>query len=62
MRESALEDDATLPTIARPAWTDHFRLFMSPANMFVVPADWAGLAEVDAFVEGFRAGTEFAAR
>ena len=33
----------------------HFRLFMSPSNMFVVPARWAGLAEVDDFVSGFRA-------
>lgn len=32
---------------------DHFRRFMSPANMLVVPAEWSGLAEVDAFVNGY---------
>jgi len=32
---------------------DHFRRFMSPANMLVVPAEWSGLAEVEAFVKGY---------
>lgn len=32
----------------------HFRLFLSPSNMFVVPAEWGGLAEVDEFLKGFR--------
>lgn len=32
----------------------HFRLFMSPANMFVVPSSWSGLAEVDEFLDGFQ--------
>lgn len=31
----------------------HFRRFMSPANMLVVPAEWSGLAEVSAFVKGY---------
>lgn len=29
---------------------DHFRLFMSPANMFVVPSAWSGLAEVESVI------------
>jgi hypothetical protein len=32
----------------------HFRRLMSPDNMFLVPAAWAGLAEVGEFVDGFR--------
>jgi hypothetical protein len=31
----------------------HFARFMSPANMFVVPAEFAGLAEVTAFIKGY---------
>ena len=34
---------------------EHFRLLMSPRNMLVVPADWAGLAEVPQFIAGFQA-------
>ena len=41
----------------REALEQHFRLLMSPANMFVVPAAWAGLSEVDEFLAGFRAAT-----
>jgi hypothetical protein len=32
----------------------HFRPFMSPRNMLVVPSGWAGLAEVPEFVRGFQ--------
>ena len=42
---------------SREALERHFRLLMSPANMFVVPATWAGLSEVDEFLAGFRAAT-----
>jgi hypothetical protein len=28
----------------------HFRVFMSPANMFVVPSAWSGLAEVESVI------------
>lgn len=45
-----------LSTYSREAVERHFRLFLSPANMFVVPGEWAGLAEVDEFLEGFREG------
>ena len=38
----------------REALERHFRLLMSPRNMFVVPSAWAGLAEVAEFLEGFR--------
>lgn len=30
---------------------DHFRLLMSPANMFVMPLAWAGLAEVKTVIQ-----------
>lgn len=33
---------------------EHFRLFMSPANMFLIPLKWAGMAEVESFVESMR--------
>lgn len=36
----------------------HFVQFLSPANMFLVPREFAGLAEVPAFLEGFRSGLE----
>ena len=32
----------------------HFTKFMSPSNMFVVPAKLSGLAEVQVFVDGYR--------
>ena len=32
---------------------DHFKLFMSPENMLVVPAKLSGLAEVEDFIKGF---------
>ena len=28
----------------------HFRLLMSPANMFLVPLAWAGIAEIEAVI------------
>lgn len=42
-----------IESFSRSAIEHHFRLLMSPDNMFVVPAAWAGLAEVDEFLEGF---------
>ena len=33
----------------------HFRAFLSPSNMFVVPVAWAGLAEVPEIVAAFTA-------
>jgi hypothetical protein len=32
----------------------HFISFLSPSNMFLVPAEWSGLAEVEAFAKHFR--------
>jgi hypothetical protein len=32
----------------------HFVRFMSPDNMFLVPAEWGGLAEAKSFVNGYR--------
>lgn len=46
----------SLSTYSRQAVEHHFRLFLSPGNMFVVPGEWAGLAEVDEFLEGFCEG------
>jgi hypothetical protein len=37
---------------------EHFIKFMSLKNMLVVPAEWAGLAEVQAFKDGYIAGLE----
>jgi hypothetical protein len=34
--------------------SEHFLAFLSPANMFVVPLPWSGLAETSAFLSGFR--------
>ena len=44
----------SLDSYSRSALERHFRLLMSPSNMFVVPAAWAGLAEVNEFIAGFR--------
>jgi hypothetical protein len=45
-----------LEEFEREALEQHFRLLMSPANMLVVPAAWAGLSEVEEFLDGFRIG------
>lgn len=34
---------------------NHFRTFMSPANMFVVPSAWSGLAEVESVINAVAA-------
>jgi hypothetical protein len=36
----------------------HFKRFLSPANMFLVPKEYAGVAETPEFVEVFRARRE----
>lgn len=33
---------------------EHMRLFLDPANMFLVPLKWAGLAEVEDVIEAIR--------
>lgn len=35
---------------------DHFRKFMNPRNMFMIPKQLAGLAEVEAFYNSFKQG------
>ena len=49
----ALEGRGDIGTFAPDKVEAHFKRFMSPSNMLVVPAELAGLAEVDAFLEGF---------
>lgn len=41
-----LNNRASLTDLPIARLQDHFRIFMSPANMFVVPSAWSGLAEV----------------
>jgi hypothetical protein len=43
-----------LSTYSSSELQGHFRRFMAPANMFVVPAEWGGLAETAEFIVGFR--------
>jgi hypothetical protein len=39
----------------------HFSLFMAPSNHFVVPLSWAGLGEVDEFIQEIRNADRYAA-
>ena len=59
LEDVALGGRGGLSTYGDAALEAHFRRLMSPRNMFVVPLDWAGLAEVTDFVAGFRAGGGF---
>jgi hypothetical protein len=52
-----LRGRGALDGYGREALERHFRLLMSPANMLVLPAAWAGLAEVNEFLAGFRAAS-----
>lgn len=43
--------DVTLPVLAA-----HHKRFLAPSNIFLVPKDYAGVAETPDFIEAFRAG------
>jgi hypothetical protein len=47
-----------LQNIAGSVLEEHFLSFLSPCNMFLVPMQWAGLAEVKAFAQHFRCERE----
>lgn len=49
----ALEHRGSIETCPSPLIEAHFTRFMAPSNMLVVPAEWGGLAEVRAFVDGY---------
>lgn len=49
----ALGGRGRIETYALPVIAAHFARFMSPDNMLVVPAEFSGLTEVPAFIEGY---------
>lgn len=51
MERVGLKDRVALTSVSIERLTTHFRLLMSPANMFVVPLAWAGIAEIEAVVQ-----------
>jgi hypothetical protein len=51
IRPVGLGSRTPLSDIPLNAIVDHFRRLMSPSNMFVVPKQWAGLAEPHEFVQ-----------
>jgi hypothetical protein len=50
-----LNNRASLATLPIERLQDHFRAFMSPTNMFVVPSAWSGLAEVESVINAVAA-------
>ena len=52
-----LNDRVPLSSFSIARLAAHFRLLMSPANMFVVPLAWAGIAEIEAVVQAVSSST-----
>ena len=50
-----LNNRASLADLPIERLQNHFRTFMSPANMFVVPSAWSGLAEVESVINAVAA-------
>jgi hypothetical protein len=54
LRRIGLKRRGELPTFPINELEDHFRNLMDPANMFVVPMAWSGLAEISEMTEAIR--------
>lgn len=52
-KQIGLNSRVPLNDVSVYALTDHFVKFMSPANMFLMPLRYAGLAEIDEVIEVF---------
>jgi hypothetical protein len=46
---------ATIETVPIPQLQEHFRRFIAPGNMFLMPLEWSGLAEVSQMIAAIRA-------
>jgi hypothetical protein len=53
IQDVALGGRGVIETYPASKIEEHFTRFMSPKNMLVVPAEFSGLAEVRAFLEGY---------